>query len=164
MNKPNQQLFAIRLKVCFYSHYLFIPTKKCKYLGIFFHFLLKQHCIDWWFCNFSLRANLALGPGYDVSTSRLDIQYRQEIQLNVSVSNNGGEPAYSAELQVNIDPAFAYVGRSDDVRDIHCDFRGVGLGVLCRFVPIFSFVWIRCYFRFRKVRIRKILTGQKIVK
>jgi hypothetical protein len=81
---------------------------------------------------------LALGPGYDVSTSRLDIQYRQEIQLNVSVSNNGGEPAYSAELQVNIDPAFAYVGRSDDVRDIHCDFRGVGLGVLCRFVPIFS--------------------------
>ena len=87
--------------------------------------------------HFSLRANLALGPGYDVSTSRLDIQYRQEIQLNVSVSNNGGEPAYSAELQVNIDPAFAYVGRSDDVRDIHCDFRGVGLGVLCRFVPIF---------------------------
>ena len=80
---------------------------------------------------------MALGPGYDVSTSRLDIQYRQEIQLNVSVSNNGGEPAYSAELQVNIDPAFAYVGRSDDVRDIHCDFRGVGLGVLCRFVLIF---------------------------
>ena len=54
--------------------------------------------------------------------------------MNVSVSNTGGEPAYSAELQVNIDPTFAYVGRSDDVSDIHCDFRGVGLGVVCRYV------------------------------
>ena len=29
------------------------------------------------------------------------------------------------------DPSFAYVGRSDDVTDIHCDFRGRGLGVRC---------------------------------
>ena len=83
---------------------------------------------------FSLRASLTLGPGFDGSASSLEIQYRQEIQLNVSVSNTGGEPAYSAELQVNIDPAFAYVGRSDDVSDIHCDFRGRGLGVVCRYV------------------------------
>jgi len=83
-------------------------------------------------CNSNLRASLTLGPGFDGSASSLEIQYRQEIQLNVSVSNTGGEPAYSAELQVNIDPTFAYVGRSDDVSDIHCDFRGVGLGVVCR--------------------------------
>ena len=56
--------------------------------------------------------------------------YRQEILMNVTVSNTG-EPAYSAELHVNIDPSFAYVGRSDDVTDIHCDFRGRGLGVRC---------------------------------
>ena len=130
---------CITLHCCLHRIIFLCQLKSWWLIWISFSFFTSnKHCIDWWFCNFSLRANLALGPGYDVSTSRLDIQYRQEIQLNVSVSNNGGEPAYSAELQVNIDPAFAYVGRSDDVRDIHCDFRGVGLGVLCRFVlPIF---------------------------
>ena len=107
---------------------------------------------------------MALGPGYDVSTSRLDIQYRQEIQLNVSVSNNGGEPAYSAELQVNIDPAFAYVGRSDDVRDIHCDFRGVGLGVLCRFVPIFFFGLNQMLLPFPQSQNSENFEGEKIDK
>lgn len=82
-------------------------------------------------CSSKLQASLSLGPGFESVKNRLEIQYRQEIQLNVSVSNLG-EPAYSAELQVNIDPSFAYVGRSDDVSDIHCDFRGRGLGVGCK--------------------------------
>ena len=37
----------------------------------------------------------------------------------------------TSSYKVNIDPSFAYVGRSDDVTDIHCDFRGRGLGVRC---------------------------------
>ena len=35
---------------------------------------------------------------------------------------NDGEPAYSAEMELKIDPAFSYVGRSDDYQDIHCDY------------------------------------------
>lgn len=81
-------------------------------------------------CSSRLRAAMSLGPGY--ADGRLEIQYRQEIQLNVTVSNLNGEPAYSAELQVNIDPSFAYVGRSDDVSDIHCDFRGQSSSLQCR--------------------------------
>ena len=81
-------------------------------------------------CHSRLRASLAMGPGFDHSLQRLEVMYRQEILMNVTVSNTG-EPAYSAELHVNIDPSFAYVGRSDDVTDIHCDFRGRGLGVRC---------------------------------
>ena len=83
-------------------------------------------------CHSRLTAALTLGPGFDSTAQRLEIEYRQEILLSVNVSNTNGEPAYSAELQVNIDPAFAYVGRSDDVTDIHCDFRGRGLGVRCK--------------------------------
>ena len=83
-------------------------------------------------CSSQLRASMTIGPGLDDLRGLLEIQYGQEIQLNISVSNLGGEPAYSAELQVNIDPAFTYKGRSDDVSDIHCDFRGRGLGVWCR--------------------------------
>ena len=29
---------------------------------------------------------------------------------------NDGEPAYSAEMELKIDPAFSYVGRSDDTQ------------------------------------------------
>lgn len=83
-------------------------------------------------CHSKLLASLAAGPGYDSQKGLLEIRYRQEVQLNVTVSNLGGEPAYSAELQVDIDPAFAYVGRSDDVSDIHCDYRGRGKGVRCK--------------------------------
>ena len=99
-----------------------------KVLKMKFH----ESCGDDELCHSKLRASLHLGPGFDPGRSELEIEYRQEIQLNVSVSNQGGEPAYSAELQLNIDPSFAYVGRSDDVSDIHCDFRGRGLGVFCR--------------------------------
>jgi integrin alpha 7 len=99
-----------------------------KVLKVKFH----ESCGDDELCHSRLKASLAIGPGFDSDQGRLEIQYRQEIQLNVSVSNLNGEPAYSAELQLNIDPSFAYVGRSDDVSDIHCDFRGRGLGVHCR--------------------------------
>ena len=47
---------------------------------------------------------------------------RGEVILEVSVSNFG-EPAYSASLDVAVDGSFSYVGRSDDVSDIHCDVR-----------------------------------------
>ena len=55
-------------------------------------------------CSSHLRASLSLGPGFEVTASKLEIQYRQEIQLSVTVSNTG-EPAYSAELRypINID-------------------------------------------------------------
>lgn len=99
-----------------------------KVLTMKFH----ESCGDDELCHSQLRASLSLGyPGFEPVTKQLEIEYRQEIQLNVTVSNSG-EPAYSAELQLNIDSSFAYVGRSDDVSDIHCDFRGRGLGVFCR--------------------------------
>ena len=41
--------------------------------------------------------------------------------VRVTVTNDG-EPAYSAEMDLKIDPAFSYVGRSDDNQDIHCDY------------------------------------------
>ena len=99
-----------------------------KLLKVKFH----ESCGQDELCHSRLRADLLMGPGFNQSSGRLEIQYRQEILLNVSVSNQNGEPAYSAELQVNIDPSFNYVGRSDDVSDIHCDFRGRGLGVRCK--------------------------------
>ena len=98
-----------------------------KMLKMKFH----ESCGDDELCHSKLRASLSLGPGFDGLQNQLEIEYRQEIQLNVTVSNTG-EPAYSAELQLNIDSSFAYVGRSDDVNDIHCDFRGRGKGVFCR--------------------------------
>ncbi len=99
-----------------------------KILTVKFH----ESCGDDDLCHSRLRAALTVSPGFDEANGMLEIQHRQEIQLNVSVSNLGGEPAYSAELHLNIDPSFAYVGRSDDVSDVHCDYQGRGRGVLCR--------------------------------
>ena len=97
-----------------------------KVLKVKFH----ESCGEDELCHSRLRASLVMGPGFDRNLQRLDVMYRQEIVMNVTVSNTG-EPAYSAELLINIDASFAYVGRSDDVTDIHCDFRGRGLGVRC---------------------------------
>ena len=61
--------------------------------------------------------------GLDESSGRLEVSdNRGEVILEVSVSNFG-EPAYSASLDVAVDGSFSYVGRSDDVSDIHCDVR-----------------------------------------
>ena len=59
--------------------------------------------------------------GRNRETGRLEIRDREEAVVRVTVTNEG-EPAYSAEMDLKIDPAFSYVGRSDDNQDIHCDY------------------------------------------
>jgi hypothetical protein len=59
--------------------------------------------------------------GRNKETGKLEIRDREESVLRVTVTNEG-EPAYSAELDLKIDPAFSYVGRSDETHDVHCDF------------------------------------------
>ena len=78
-----------------------------------------KYCGDDNLCSSNLKADLAI-QGLDVSTGRLEISERGEVVLEVAVSNMG-EPAYSASLEVIIDGSFSYVGRSDDVTDVHCD-------------------------------------------
>ena len=102
-------------------------AESMKILKIKFH----ESCGEDELCHSKLRASLEIGPGFDLEKNVLEVQNRQEINLTVKISNEG-EPAYSAELFLNIDANFAYVGRSDDVTDVHCDFRGQGLGVRCR--------------------------------
>ena len=60
--------------------------------------------------------------GLDASSGQLEISERGEIVLSVNVSNFG-EPAYSATLDLTVDGSLSYVGRSDDVSDVHCDVR-----------------------------------------
>ncbi len=71
---------------------------------------------------FQLTAKLSLGPGYDPASRRLEVSTRSEVVLTVSVSNTG-EPAYAAEAELSIDPAFDYVGRSDNVTAVNCEFK-----------------------------------------
>jgi len=44
---------------------------------------------------------------------QLEIREREEAVVKIYISNEG-EPAYSAEMELKIDSAFSYVGRSDD--------------------------------------------------
>ena len=68
-----------------------------KVLEVKFH----ESCGQDELCHSKLRADLVMGPGFDSVNRRLEVMYRQEILMNVTVSNTG-EPAYSAELHVNI--------------------------------------------------------------
>ncbi len=73
-------------------------------------------------CNSQLGVTLAISPGFDPLTRRLEIATRSEVRLTLDVSNTG-EPAYAAVLEVSIDPAFDYVGRSDNVTAISCEYK-----------------------------------------
>ena len=68
-----------------------------KVLEVKFH----ESCGQDELCHSKLRASLVMSPGFDSVSRRLEVMYRQEILMNVTVSNTG-EPAYSAELHVNI--------------------------------------------------------------
>lgn len=46
-------------------------------------------------------------------SGQLEIRDREEAVVKIFISNDG-EPAYSAEMELKIDSAFSYVGRSDD--------------------------------------------------
>ncbi len=73
-------------------------------------------------CNSQLSVSLSVSPGFDRSTGRLEIATRREVRLTLDVSNTG-EPAYAAVAELDIDPAFDFVGRSDNVTAINCEFR-----------------------------------------
>ena len=72
-----------------------------KVLEVKFH----ESCGQDELCHSKLRASLVMSPGFDSVSRRLEVMYRQEILMNVTVSNTG-EPAYSAELHVNIGKIF----------------------------------------------------------
>ncbi len=72
-------------------------------------------------CNSQLSVKLSITPGYDPLRRRLEVATRTEVRLVLDVSNTG-EPAYAATAELDIDPAFYYVGRSDNVTAVNCDF------------------------------------------
>jgi len=54
----------------------------------------------------------------------LEVAERSEVLLSMPISNVEGEPAYAATATLFLDPAFSYIGRTDDASDILCEFMG----------------------------------------
>lgn len=79
---------------------------------------LQKNCGDDDLCTSDLTASLTLS-GLDKTTNSLHLQERQEVHLDIAVSNFG-EPAYAASIKVFLDSAFTYIGRSgaEDIKGI----------------------------------------------